>query len=67
VLGRAELVTAPWASNAGVFKAAGVPCVLFGPGSVLQAHTPDEFIELAQVERAAAVYAAIIRGAASLD
>lgn len=52
-LGATRLATAPWASNAGVFAAAGIPSVLFGPGSIHQAHTTDEFIDLTQLEMAA--------------
>jgi len=36
--------------------AAGVPSVVFGPGSIQQAHTKDEWIEISQLERAADVY-----------
>ncbi len=61
VLGEAVIATAPWASNAGIFAAAGVPSVLLGPGSIAQAHTCDEFVEIDQVVKAARVYAAIIR------
>ncbi len=61
VLGAAQFVTAPWSANAGVFAALGVPCVLFGPGSIKQAHTKDEFIELGEVEKAVDVYAELIR------
>ena len=57
----AVLATAAYATNAGVFKAAGIPCVVFGPGSIQQAHTRDEFVELAQVELAARVFAELIR------
>ena len=32
--------------------AAGVPCVVFGPGSIEQAHTADEWVPLAEVEQA---------------
>jgi acetylornithine deacetylase len=62
VLGRAEMRGAPWTSNAGILRAAGIPCVLFGPGSARQAHTADEHIELEQVVQAARVYEEIIRG-----
>jgi acetylornithine deacetylase len=62
VLGSYSHETAPWASNAGVFKEAGIPCLLFGPGSIRQAHTKDEFIDLAEVVQAARVYAEVIRG-----
>lgn len=65
VLPAAKFVTAPWSSNAGVFAALGVPCVLFGPGSIQQAHTKDEYIDLRELEQAVDVYAAIIRQCAS--
>ncbi|MCE9615185.1 MAG: M20 family metallopeptidase [Lentisphaerae bacterium] len=60
-LGAARFVTAPWASNAGVFATQGLPSLLFGPGSIQQAHTKDEFIEVRAVEQAVGVYAEIIR------
>jgi acetylornithine deacetylase len=43
-----------------VFAEAGVPSVVFGPGSIAQAHTADEWIELAQVDAAAAALAAAV-------
>ena len=60
-LGEARFATAGWSCNAGAFKQAGIPSVVFGPGSIRQAHTQDEFIELQQVVAAARVYAEIIR------
>ncbi|HEX7007519.1 MAG TPA: acetylornithine deacetylase [Alphaproteobacteria bacterium] len=41
--------TVPFASEAGLFQAEGIPAVLCGPGSVRQAHQPDEFVEIAQI------------------
>jgi len=29
-----------------------MPCVVFGPGSISQAHTADEWIDLREVEQA---------------
>ena len=56
-LGRpAELGAVPWAANAGFFREAGIPCVVFGPGDIAQAHTTGEFVELRQVAQAAEVY-----------
>ena len=63
ILGRVEYSTPPYATNAGAFKAAGIPSVVFGPGHAAQAHTKDEYIELALVEQAVEVYAEIIRNA----
>jgi acetylornithine deacetylase len=36
-------------TEAGLFHEAGIPAVVCGPGSVAQAHRPDEFITLEQV------------------
>lgn len=37
-------------TEAGFFSRLGIPTVVLGPGSIQQAHQPDEFIELAQLE-----------------
>ena len=34
----------------------GLPCLVFGPGDIAQAHTKDEWIELDQVRIAAEAY-----------
>lgn len=39
-----------YASEAGLFEDAGIPAVVCGPGDILQAHRPDEFIELSQIK-----------------
>jgi acetylornithine deacetylase len=36
-------------TEAGLFHSAGIPTVVCGPGSIAQAHKPDEFIDLSQV------------------
>jgi len=38
-------------SDAAVLAAGGIPSVLFGPGDIAQAHTPDEWIDLSQLEQ----------------
>jgi acetylornithine deacetylase len=43
-------IAVPFASEAGQFQLANVPAVVCGPGSVDQAHQPDEYIEIAQIE-----------------
>ncbi len=39
-----------YATEAGQFQRAGLPTVVCGPGSIDQAHKPDEFLEISQVE-----------------
>ncbi|MGJ7605967.1 acetylornithine deacetylase [Variovorax sp. LT1R20] len=38
-------------TEAGLFKNAGIPTVVCGPGSIEQAHQPDEFVSLEQLAR----------------
>ncbi len=45
-----EAVGAPWFSDAAHLSDAGIPSVCIGPGSIDQAHTKDEFIEIDQLE-----------------
>ena len=42
--------TAPFATEAGQFQKNGIPTVVCGPGSIHQAHQPDEFITLEQID-----------------
>ena len=41
--------TVPFGTEAGHFQAAGIPTVVCGPGSIDQAHQPDEYITLADL------------------
>ncbi len=38
-----------YGTEAGLFQLADIPTVICGPGSILQAHKPDEFVSLSQV------------------
>lgn len=48
--GRNDTRKVPFAAEGGLFQNAGIPAVLCGPGSIDQAHQPDEYISLEQVE-----------------
>ena len=50
--GQTEPVGVHYFCDAAVLAAGGIPSVVFGPGDIAQAHTADEWISLAQVERA---------------
>jgi acetylornithine deacetylase len=39
-----------YATEGGIFQAAGWPALVCGPGDIAQAHMPDEFIEVEQLE-----------------
>jgi acetylornithine deacetylase/succinyl-diaminopimelate desuccinylase-like protein len=47
--------------DAAVLAGGGIPCVVFGPGDIAQAHTADEWIAVAQLERASRMLAEFLR------
>jgi acetylornithine deacetylase len=47
--GDPRLGRAPFATDGGHFHRAGIPTIVIGPGSIEQAHQPNEYIELAQI------------------
>ena len=49
-----------YAAEAGQFQEAGYSTVICGPGSIEQAHQPDEYIEASQLERGAAFMARLV-------
>ena len=63
VLSKAEEIGVPkdsvgvaYCTHASTISDAGVPTVVFGPGSIAQAHTKDEYIEIDSLNTAAEVY-----------
>jgi len=52
--GKNQTQTVPFGTEAGHYQAAGIPTVVCGPGSINQAHQPDEYITLDQLEAGAA-------------
>ena len=55
VRGAALYEAAPYGTNGGFYARAGIPSVVFGPGSISDAHTRNESIALDQVAAAADV------------
>lgn len=47
--------------DAAVLAAGGIPSVVFGPGDIAQAHTADEWLSLAQLEKARARLLAFLK------
>jgi acetylornithine deacetylase len=55
VVGRHEVIVVPFGTDASTIAAGGVPSVVFGPGDIAQAHTCDEWIDLAELDTAAEI------------
>ena len=52
LVGTNELKTAAYTTEAGVFQHSGeISSVVCGPGNIDQAHKPDEFIDISEIER----------------
>jgi acetylornithine deacetylase len=51
-LGQKKAVGVDYFCDAAILSAAGVPCIVFGPGDIAQAHTADEWISLRSLDQA---------------
>ena len=51
--GENDWTTAPYGTDAGHFQDAGISTAVIGPGDIAQAHKPDEFIEISELEKCA--------------
>ncbi len=56
VAGKHRSLGVAYCTHASTISSAGVPSVVFGPGSIAQAHTDDEYIEISQLDQAAEIY-----------
>jgi acetylornithine deacetylase/succinyl-diaminopimelate desuccinylase-like protein len=56
----AQPVGAPWFCDACYFAERGMPAVALGPGSIAQAHTKDEWIAVAELERGVEFFASFL-------
>ena len=50
LLGANSAGVVPFGTEAGLFQQFGMDVVVCGPGSIAQAHKPDEFVSLDQLE-----------------
>jgi acetylornithine deacetylase len=55
----------PYAAEAGQFQQAGYSVVICGPGYIDQAHQPDEYVEVSQMQRGAAFMARLVEALSS--
>jgi acetylornithine deacetylase len=63
VAGKREKLGAWYGTNASRLAATGIPAVVFGPGSIAQAHAADEWIDIEQLRQASEVYYRLCAGA----
>ncbi len=55
VRGRHEIWNVPYGTDASTIQEAGIPAVVFGPGDIAQAHTKDDWIDVAELDAGAEV------------
>ena len=49
-----------YATEGGLFQRAGIPAIICGPGSIEQAHKPDEYVSYAQVAACEAFFERLV-------
>lgn len=56
-----ELRGVPFSTDASPLNKSGIPCVVLGPGSIAQAHSAIEYVDIGQVVTCAQLYKQIIK------
>lgn len=56
VTGQGPKVGVPYTTDASFLASVGVPTVVFGPGSIAQAHTVDEWLPIDELHQAAEIF-----------
>jgi succinyl-diaminopimelate desuccinylase len=59
----AKCSSVAFATDAGLMATAGIPSLVFGPGSIDQAHTDDEYCSVDQLEQATGFFERLFEGA----
>jgi acetylornithine deacetylase len=58
--GADSVSAASYSTEAGLFQEAGIPTVVCGPGDIVQAHGPNEFVSLEQLAKCEAFLGALV-------
>jgi acetylornithine deacetylase len=58
--GRNDHAKVAYGTEAGLFQEIGIPTAIVGPGSIEQAHKPDEYVEAAELDKADAFMARLV-------
>jgi len=61
IFGATEIVDLPYWTEAAMLSEAGINTVVYGPGNLEQAHKPNEYVKIAQLEAATKIYAAALQ------
>jgi acetylornithine deacetylase len=61
LLGQSTTESVAFATDAGWLQRAGYRCIIFGPGNIEHAHRANEFVPIAELERAGTVLDELIR------
>ena len=59
----AQLQGVGYGTDASSFGRVGIPAVVLGPGDIAQGHTADEWIDVAELNKGAEIYGALMRTA----
>jgi acetylornithine deacetylase len=55
-----KTASASYATEASIYSSLGLEAIVLGPGNILQAHKPNEYIEISQLKRATALFKKLI-------
>ena len=56
-----EATIATYGTEGPYYTEAGIPAIILGPGSIDVAHSPNEYIEIREAEKAVSIYSELVR------
>jgi len=62
-----KILAVSYAAEAGLFQRKDMPTIICGPGSILQAHQPDEYVEIEQLEKCISFLHKLVELQTSID
>lgn len=65
IFGSTDIVDLPYWTEAAMLSEAGINTVVYGPGNLEQAHKPNEYVEISQLEAATRIYAIALQSQVS--
>lgn len=61
ITGDNDIIAVSYAAEAGLFQRRYMPTIICGPGSILQAHQPDEYVDIEQLDKCLEFLSQIIK------
>lgn len=67
LIGKDTVIGVPYGSDASKISTIGIPSIVFGPGDIANAHSANEFVDIAELKKAEQIYRSLIMRFGEMD